>query len=120
MTDQPQASASPLLLRQDDPPHLPSFVRTVLDPSDPSRVIGVDWWPLTDDPELEPGVNCALGTLFANEAVKYARARQEWGAIARIVGAIHEKIRAGLLVPGNMEAGFFSRLCQLAYFGSLN
>ena len=71
-------------------------------------------------PTGDPRVDWNLGTSFAGMAVSYARSKREPGWIRFVIASIHWKALHGIITPSNIEHGFFARIAQLAYCGSLN
>jgi hypothetical protein len=61
-----------------------------------------------------------LGELFADAAVKYARAIRDPAFVGMVMAAIYFKTTRGLIKMGATEQGFLSRIARLAYVGSLN
>ena len=61
-----------------------------------------------------------LGELFADAAVRYARAVNDPAFVGMVMAAIYFKTTRGLIKMGDTEQGFLSRIARLAYVGSLN
>jgi hypothetical protein len=85
---------------------------------DPMLPPGIDGWNVqeSNDPELDR----ITGELYADIAVRYAREQGNSGAIGFILATIIHKASTGRLVPGQIERGFFDRIAQIAYCGSMN
>ena len=65
-------------------------------------------------------LDVALGEIFADQAVQYARRIKNPAFISCVMACILRKTADHRLEPGGLEEGFLTRISKLAYAGSLN
>jgi hypothetical protein len=100
----------------------PPFVKVIACADNPELVnsIDIDFWAV--EPFGDPDTDRAVGEIYAELAVMYARTVKKPDFITVVLAFIHGKARDGLL-PAGSEAiadGFYARIARLAYVGSLN
>jgi hypothetical protein len=78
-----------------------------------------DCWRV-GDPSGDNDMDRMLGELYADIAVRYARAVRNPAFVAAVMSTIYFKTARGLIPMGATERAFLSRIAGLAYVGSLN
>jgi hypothetical protein len=79
----------------------------------------IDGWK-PPEPWGDAVLDTMLGELYADIAVKHARAVQDPAFIGLVLATIYFKTTRGLIRMGETEQGFLIRIARLAYAGSLN
>jgi hypothetical protein len=79
----------------------------------------IDGWK-PPEPVGDEHMDRMLGELFADVAVKYAREIRDPAFVGMVMAAIYFKTTRGLIIMGDTEQGFLSRIARLAYVGSTN
>jgi hypothetical protein len=98
---------------------MPCFVEPIMCPDDPETVTALDGWSV--HPSGDEESDRATGELFAELAVKYARANDAPSFVSFVLATIQWKARDGLLMgDGMIEHGFYDRIARLACAGALN
>jgi hypothetical protein len=97
---------------------LPLFCRPVLKDGDASRAAWIDGW--TVEPTGDFVADMTTGRQYAELAVAYARSKADPGFIEFVLSAMNIKTLIAEINPGGIEYGFFSRIAQIAYCGSIN
>ncbi len=90
---------------------LPAFVERGSDYFD-------GWKP--GEPSGDVGLDTLLGEIYADIAVRHARAVHDPAFVGMVMAAIYFKTTRGLIKMGATEQGFLTRIARLAYVGSLN
>lgn len=78
-----------------------------------------DFW-CPDYASTDHGLNLTLGELYADMAVRHAREKADPMALELVMTVIKHKAIKGEITIGPIEIGFFHRIAQLAYVGSLS
>lgn len=78
----------------------------------------LDGWRV--EPFGDWDIDVAYGEGCADAIVRYAREIKQPQIISFVLWAIIRKAQVGAIVPAAIENGFFNRLAQLAYCGSMN
>jgi hypothetical protein len=76
------------------------------------------WKPA--EPSGDDVLDRMLGDIYADIAVKHARAIGDPAFVAMVMAAIYFKTARGLIKMGATEQGFLNRIARLAYVGSTN
>lgn len=98
---------------------LPEFCKAHLKDGDPSILTYLDGWHIEDSGNYDADLQ--TGRRYAEMAVAYAREHGSPAFIAFVLDAIILKtILDGNKIYSGIEAGFFQRLAQIAYCGSLS
>lgn len=75
------------------------------------------WKPA--EPTGDDDMDRMLGEIYADVAVRYARAVRDPGFVAVVMAAIYFKAARGMIRMGETEQAFLNRIARLAYVGSL-
>jgi hypothetical protein len=97
---------------------LPSFCKPAFKEGDASLVAYIDGWAV--EPTGDTPTDVAAGRAYAEEAIEYARTIGSPAFIAFVLSQIVDKaVMSGKSAP-LIEYGFYQRLAQIAFCGSLN
>jgi hypothetical protein len=75
---------------------------------------------LTVEPSGDFTLDFLMGEIYADIAVKHARAIEDSVFVGFVMAAIYFKTARGPIVMGGCEQSFLGRVARLAYVGSLN
>jgi len=96
----------------------PVFCQPVLKEDNPSLATWIDGWVVESTGDFATDIE--TGGRYAEIAVAYARSKNSASFIELVLNDINIKTLIGESPLSCIEYGFFSRIAQIAYCGSLN
>jgi hypothetical protein len=97
---------------------LPVFCRPVLKHGNASLALWIDGWVVQATGDF--AADTETGRRYAELAVAYARSKNSASFIELVLSDINIKTFIGETPLSGIEYGFFSRIAQIAYCGSMN